>query len=143
MKLRPVIAIIVAGVVWSVAMPALVLLVAIAWPALRDAVALYQQNGGFDMFETPMLITFQFLWPVTNLLTGLVTVLISRRQLEVRIVAGVLTAFFAVQHWWVYWFDFPVWYNVIVVLLVAPFVLLGGRLPALAAPEPSGEARIS
>lgn len=132
MKIRPIAAVVAAGLVWAVTMPALVLLLAFAWPSLYEAVRIYQQTRGFDMFDTNMLVAFQFLWPVTNVLAGLVTVLISRRQLEVRVVAVLLTVYFALNHWWAYWFDFPVWYNVIVVLLVAPMVLLGGRLPGLA-----------
>lgn len=131
MNLRAIVAVVVAALVWAVTMPALVLLLALFWPALYEAVQIYQQQGGFDMFDNGTLVAFQFLWPLTNLLTGLVAVSISKRQLEVQLVAGLLTVYFAYNHWWAFWVDFPVWYNVIVVILVAPMVLLGGRLPGL------------
>jgi hypothetical protein len=126
MKLRSILGVVAGGLVWMVMMPLLIILLTFVWPSLDSAVRLYMETSRFQVFDTSMLVAFQFLWPVTNGLAGLVTSLISKQQAAVSFLAAILVVYFAYNHLWVYWNDFPVWYNVLVVILVVPAVILGG-----------------
>jgi hypothetical protein len=125
--LRSVLAVVAGYAVWTVAFWILIFLLALAWPALRDAGVVFFEQGRYDIFATPMLVAFQFMWPIANAAAGLVTRLISRRQLEVWVLAALLFAYF---HLWALWDELPVWYNVVVVIPVVPMVLVGGLLGA-------------
>src|SRR5580765_3067468 len=132
MKVRSVIAILAGGLVWMFTFPLLVGLMTTVWPSLREAVQLFRNTGRFNVFgSTSMLIAFQVLWLLTNGTAGLVTALISKRKTEVLILMGILVAWFAYNHFWAKWDQFPVWYNVLVVVFVAPMVVVGGMIPEL------------
>ena len=132
MKVRSVIAILAGGLVWKFTFPLLVGLMTTVWPSLREAVQVFRNTGRFNVFgSTSMLIAFQVLWLLTNGTAGLVTALISKRKTEVLILMGILVAWFAYNHFWAKWDQFPVWYNVLVVVFVAPMVVVGGMIPEL------------
>jgi hypothetical protein len=132
MKVRSVIAILAGGLVWMFTFPLLVGLMTTVWPSLREAVQVFRNTGRFKVFgSTSMLIAFQVLWLLTNGTAGLVTALISKRKTEVLILMGILVAWFAYNHFWAEWDQFPVWYNVLVVVFVAPMVVVGGMIPEL------------
>ena len=132
MKVRSVIAILAGGLVWMFTFPLLVALMTTVWPSLREAVQVFRNTGRFHVFgSTSMLIAFQVLWLLTNGTAGLVTALISKRKTEVLILMGILVAWFAYNHFWAEWDQFPVWYNVLVVVFVAPMVVVGGMIPEL------------
>ena len=132
MKVRSVIAILAGGLVWMFTFPLLVGLMTTVWPSLREAVQVFRNTGRFNVFGiTSMLIAFQVLWLLTNGTAGLVTALISKRKTEVLILMGILVAWFAYNHFWAKWDQFPVWYNVLVVVFVAPMVVVGGMIPEL------------
>ena len=132
MKVRSVIAILAGGLVWMLTFPLLVGLMTTVWPSLREAVQVFRNTGRFNVFgSTSMLIAFQVLWLLTNGTAGLVTALISKRKTEVLILMGILVAWFAYNHFWAKWDQFPVWYNVLVVVFVAPMVVVGGMIPEL------------
>jgi hypothetical protein len=132
MKVRSVIAILAGGLVWMFTFPLLVGLMTTVWPSLREAVQVFRNTGRFNVFgSTSMLIAFQVLWLLTNGTAGLVTALISKRKAEVLILMGILVAWFAYNHFWAEWDQFPVWYNVLVVVFVAPMVVVGGMIPEL------------
>jgi hypothetical protein len=132
MKVRSVIAILAGGLVWMFTFPLLVGLMTTVWPSLREAVQVVRNTGRFNVFgSTSKLVAFQFLWLLTNGTAGLVTALISKRKTEVLILMGILVAWFAYNHFWAEWDQFPVWYNVLVVVFVAPMVVVGGMIPEL------------
>ena len=132
MKVRSVIAILAGGLVWMFTFPLLVGLMTTVWPSLREAVQVFRNTGRFNVFgSTSMLIAFQVLWLITNGTAGLVTALISKRKTEVLILMWILVAWFAYNHFWAKWDQFPVWYNVLVVVFVAPMVVVGGMIPEL------------
>ena len=132
MKVRSVIAILAGGLVWMFTFPLLVGLMTTVWPSLREAVQVFRNTGRFNVFgSTSMLIAFQVLWLLTNGTAGLVTALISKRKTEVLILMGILVAWFAYNHFWAEWDQFPVWYNLLVVVFVAPMVVVGGMIPEL------------
>lgn len=130
MKLRPVIAILCGGLVWAFTFPLLVVLMTLVWPSLDEAVQVYRKTHQFSVFgSTSMLIAFQLLWALTNGTAGLVTALISKRKIEVLILMVIFVTWFAYNHLWVEWDEFPAWYNLLVVALVAPMVTIGGMIP--------------
>jgi len=132
MKVRSVIAILAGGLVWMFTFPLLVGLMTTVWPSLREAVQVFRNTGRFNVFgSTSKLVAFQVLWLLTNGTAGLVTALISKRKTEVLILMGILVAWFAYNHFWAKWDQFPVWYNVLVVVFVAPMVVVGGMIPEL------------
>ena len=132
MKVRSVIAILAGGLVWMFTFPLLVGLMTTVWPSLREAVQVFRNTGRFNVFgSTSMLVAFQVLWLLTNGTAGLVTALISKRKTEGLILMGILVAWFAYNHFWAKWDQFPVWYNVLVVVFVAPMVVVGGMIPEL------------
>ena len=132
MKVRSVIAILAGGLVWMFTFPLLVGLMTTVWPSLREAVQVFRNTGRFNVFgSTSMLIAFQVLWLLTNGTAGLVTALISKRKTEVLILMWILVAWFAYNHFWAKWDQFPVWYNLLVVVFVAPMVVVGGMIPEL------------
>jgi hypothetical protein len=126
--LRSILAVAAGYAVWAVAFWVLIFLLALVWPALRDAGGVFFEQRRYDIFATSMLVAFQLMWPFANAAAGLVTRLISRRQPEVWCLAALLFVYFAYNHWWVLWDELPVWYNVVVVIPVVPFVLIGGML---------------
>jgi hypothetical protein len=131
MKLRSVVAVVVGGLVWAAVSALLLYLEARAWPAMAEGARAYAETGSYAGFDTPMLVSFQVMWLITNAFSGFITGLIARRGAEVAVLAIVLVAYFAYNHLWALWDDLPVWYNVVVVLLVVPLVLVGGRLARL------------
>jgi hypothetical protein len=142
MQLRPVIAILAGGLVWAFMFPLLVVLMTFVWPSLDEAVQVYRKTQQFDVFgSTSMLIVFQLLWALTNGTAGLVTAVISKRRIEVLILMVILVAWFGYNHLWAEWDEFPVWYNLLVVALVAPMAIVGGMIPELVrGPRKSGES---
>ena len=128
MKLRSVIAVVAGLAVWAVTFPLVAMLEAQFWPSLVEAVRTYFETQSYAVFNTSMLVSFQAIWPLTNFAAGLATGVIARRLTEVWVLCGILLAYFAYNHLWALWDDLPVWYNLLVVVLVAPFVLVGGHV---------------
>jgi hypothetical protein len=125
MKLRPILAVVAGYAAWVVGFWVPNILLALVWPALREVAAIWSEQGRYDVFDTSMLIAFQFTWPIANAAAGFVTRLISRRQLEVWCIAALLFAYFAFNHLYALWDQMPAWYNVIVVIPVVPMVIVG------------------
>ena len=128
MKIRSVVAVVVGGLVWAAVSALLLFLEAQVWPAMAEGARLYAETGSYAGFDTPMLVSFQVMWLITNAFAGLMAGLIANRRTEVSVLAILLVAYFAYNHLWALWDDFPVWYNVLVVLVVVPAVLFGGVL---------------
>lgn len=125
MKLRSILAVVAGYVAWVVAFFVPIMLVAFFWPSLREAVRISVAQGRYDVFDTSMLVAFQLIWPIANGAAGLVTRLISKRQVEVWCLTALLLAYFAYNHFWVLWDQLPVWYNLLVVVQVVPMILVG------------------
>jgi hypothetical protein len=131
MKLRSIVAVVAGLLVWAVTFPLLAVLEAQFWPALAEATGTYFETQSYAVFNTAMLASFQVIWPLTNGAAGLVTGLIAKRLAEVWFLCVILFAYFAYNHLWALWDDLPLWYNLLVVVLVAPFILGGGLVARL------------
>ena len=140
MKLRPIFAVVAGYLAWAAGFWVPAFALALAWPELRPLAQLAFEEGRYDVFETPMLVSFQVIWIVANGAAGFVARLIAKRRLEVWVLAALLFAYFAYNHLWALWNVMPDWYNVLVVVLVVPGVLLGSRVAeAIGARRGSGE----
>lgn len=128
MKLRPILALVAGYLGWVVGFWAPAIALATAWPAVREPARMAFEEGRYDVFSTPMLVSFQLLWVLANGTAGLVTRLVSRRRPEVWVAAALLLAYFVYNHFWFVWGVMPDWYNVLVVVLTVPSVLTGDRL---------------
>ena len=131
MRLRSILAVVAGYVAWVVAFWVPIILMTLVWPSLREAGRISIAQGRYDVFDTTMLVVFQLTWPVANGAAGLVTRLISKRQMEVWCLAMLLLAYFAYNHLWALWDQLPVWYNLLVVVLVVPMVLIGSMAAQL------------
>jgi hypothetical protein len=131
MKLRSILAVVAGYVALVVIFFTLVILMGQFWPALKEAAGIFAAQGRYDVFDMSMLVVFQCTWLVANGTAGLVTRLISKRQAEVWCLAALLFAYFAYNHLWAVWDQLPVWYNLLVVVLVVPMVLVGSRAAQL------------
>ena len=67
-------------------------------------------------------------WALAEVLAGWIAVAVARRRQVAWALAAVLALYLSVLHLYLYWPDFPWWYNVAVALAAAPAVLLGGKL---------------
>lgn len=131
MKRRPILSVVAGYAACIATFWILVILMGFVWPSLRDAGRLSATQGRYDVFDTSMLVAFQLTWPVANGVAGLVTRVISKRQMEVWCLAALLLAQFAYNHLWRIWDQMPVWYNLLVVVLVVPMVLVGSMVAQL------------
>ncbi|MET0656768.1 MAG: hypothetical protein ABW110_01265 [Steroidobacteraceae bacterium] len=132
MKARSIVALIAGGLVWAFLFPSLVWLVSLFWPALDKSLEIFRQTHRYDVFSsTSILLLFQLLWAITNCTVGFVATLISKRKTEALILMAILVAYFAFRHFWTEWDQFPAWYNVLVVVLAAPMVVVGATISEL------------
>jgi hypothetical protein len=75
-------------------------------------------------------------WALAGVLAGSIAAAIGGRRETVLALAGVIAAYLCLLHLYLYWPNFPWWYNLGVALPAAPAVLLGGTLRrALARPR--------
>jgi hypothetical protein len=128
--LRPIAALVGGYVAWVAAFWAPMFLMAFVWPALRGTARVFFEQQRYDVFDTSMLIAFQFVWLFANGSAGFVVRWIGKRPLELRWFAVLLFLYFAYNHLWALWDQLPAWYNVLVVIPVMPMVLIGGTLEA-------------
>ena len=114
-------------IVW---MPVFFLLAALGnfiWPQYTThAQAWFEQN--VFTFPAPMAAYNAACWALAEVLAGWIAVAVARRRQVAWALAAVLALYLSVLHLYLYWPDFPWWYNVAVALAAAPAVLLGGKL---------------
>ena len=130
MRWRSVLSVPAAYITWVIAFWSPIFLTSVFWMPLQETGQQFWAEQRYDIFPTDQLVLFQIVWLFANAAVGFVTRLVSRRQLEVWIVAGLLFVYFAYNHWWALWGVMPDWYNAIVVIPVIPMVLMGATLAA-------------
>ena len=125
--LRAVLGFVVAVVFWMAAFFTLTFGVAFFWPAYAVHGRTWFESGAFT-FEPPMAAVNVACWALAEVLAGWLAVAIGRRREVAWGLAALLALYLGVLHLYVEWSTFPWWYNVCVVALAAPAVLLGGKL---------------
>ena len=126
---RAVLGFVIAAVLWMPAFFALTFLVAFVWPAYAVHGGTWFETGVFT-FEPPMAAVNVVCWVLAEVLAGWIAVAIARRRQAAWALGAVLALYLAIVHLYLYWPNFPWWYNVAVAGLAAPAVLLGATLPA-------------
>jgi Ca2+/H+ antiporter len=124
-RLRSILAVVAGYLAWVAGFWVPAIALASVWPELAP---LAFEDGRYDVFETPMLMSFQLIWVLANSAAGFVTRLVAKSRIEVWVAAALLFAYFAYNHFWVVWNVMPDWYNVLVVVLAVPGVLIGSRV---------------
>lgn len=127
--LRGVLGFVVAAVLWMAAFFVLTVAIAAAWPAYAAHGRTWLESGVFT-FEPPMAVLNVACWVLAEVFAGWVAVAIGRRREAAWALAAVLVAYLGTLHLFLEWATFPWWYNVAVVGLAAPAVLLGGKMAA-------------
>lgn len=127
--IRAVLGFIVAAVVWMPAFFALARLGFFIWPDYETHARAWLDDGVFT-FPSAMAAYNVVCWALAEVLAGWLAVAIGKRREVGWVLAAVLTLYLSVLHLYLYWPNFPWWYNVGVALLAAPAVLLGGKLAA-------------
>lgn len=78
-----------------------------------------------------MLVVLLLNYVPIGLVSGWITVSITENRLHSWIVATPTLLYALFQHLHTLWNALPAWYNVGVVLIIYPFVVIGGRLVRL------------
>jgi hypothetical protein len=96
------------------------------WPAYAVHVNTYQQEQLFTL--TPvMAVSTVLLWIVAAFAAGFVAMKIARNWGAVQVLAALVMADAVRIHLILSWATFPWWYNIALVLLFGPAILLGAR----------------
>jgi hypothetical protein len=125
--MRAVLGFVVAVVVW---MPAFFVLAGLGnfiWPDYGTHAQVWFDENVFT-FPAPMAAYNAACWAVAEVLAGWLAVAVGKRREVAWALAAVLAAYLGFLHLYLYWPNFPWWYNVAVALPAAPAVLLGGML---------------
>ena len=105
------------------------------WPAYREAAAFMFREQDFSHFTTVMLCLNLVIFIIEGLITGWLTSAISRSRTPVLIVSLLYLLYTGFNHYYMVWDKLPVWYNLIVPLVIAGSIFLGGQLAKSTASE--------
>jgi hypothetical protein len=125
--MRSVLGVVVGAVMWVMGFFALASGLAQLWPDYAIHGRQWVRDGVFT-FTPSMAFCNVALWVLAEIAAGWVAAKISKRRGAVWVLAGLLGIYLATLHFVLYWFRFPWWYNVGVVITAVPAVLLGARL---------------
>lgn len=102
-------------------------------PEYGEAARMMFQEQDTSGFTTPLLFMNWVLFVIAGLVVGWATSLIGRSRQSTPVLSAAFLIFMVVNHYVLEWDSFPVWYNLIVPLIIAGTILVGGRI--LPAPE--------
>jgi len=128
MKARALVGILAGYAAWWVLFLGSLAVSGTLWPAFLEAGRPVFDARDYSQLTTPMLVLSAGIWLYTNLGTGWITARIAGSRMPVWFVAVPLFAYLAYSHLYRLWFDLPPWYNLTVVAIFPPLVLLGARL---------------
>ena|SRR5262245_15250217 len=132
---RGVLGVVAGWILWLVAFMALAIGLAAVWPEYRVHGRAWMYDHVFD-FPTNMAIVNVIFWIVAEIAAGWVAMAVARRREAVWVLAAIVVGYLGYEHLYAEWANIPAWYNLSVVILAVPAVLLGARLagrPALPA----------
>ena len=124
---RGVLGFVVGVIVWMPAFFLIVFLVALVWPEYAAHGRVWFETGVFT-FDTPMSVVNIIGWVLAETFAGWAAVAVARRPEPAWALAAVIALYLAFLHLYLYWPNFPWWYNVAVAGLAAPAVLVGSKL---------------
>ncbi len=124
---RDVFGVVIGAVVWMLGFFVLALILAQLWPDYAIHGREWTRQGVFTF--TPLMACCNLVfWVLAEIGAGWGAGKIAKRPAAVWVLAGLLGMYLAALHLVLYWPRFPWWYNLGVVILVVPAVLLGGKL---------------
>jgi len=125
--LRGVLGFAIGVVLWMPVFFLLVFLVALVWPEYASHGRTWFETGVYT-FEAPMSVVNATSWALAAVSAGWIAVAIARHPRAAWALAAVLALYLGFLHLYLYWPNFPWWYNVAVAGFAAPAVLLGSKL---------------
>jgi hypothetical protein len=105
---------------------AFVAVVAVAGVAMRAAWPDYARVADAMTFTLPMMIARLSIGALATIAAGLVTAVITRRSMLVRLAPGVLLLVAFIPQHIMLWEKFPIWYHLTFLLSLVPLAYLGG-----------------
>ena len=124
---RGVLGFVIGVVLWMPAFFLLVFLVSLVWPEYASHGRVWFETGVYT-FAAPMSVVNATAWALAAVFAGWVAAAVARRPQAAWVLAAVLALYLGFLHLYLYWPNFPWWYNVAVAGLAAPAVLLGSKL---------------
>lgn len=97
---------------------------------------------GVFTFEPAMAAVNVACWTVADVFAGWLATVVARHRGAAWALAAVLALYLGFLHLYLYWPNFPWWYNVAVAGLAAPAVLLGAALARPRLPVTAGQAAL-
>jgi hypothetical protein len=124
---RDVLGVVIGAVVWMLGFFVLALVLARLWPDYAIHGREWTRQGVFTF--TPLMACCNLVfWVLAEIGAGWGAGKIAKRHAAVWVLAGLLGMYLAALHLVLYWPRFPWWYNLGVVILVVPAVLLGAKV---------------
>lgn len=127
MTWRSVVGIIVGAAVWLALFMALAIGLGQLWPDYAAHGNTWFEEGVFT-FTTAMAVSNLVLWVLAEIGAGFTAAKISAQPVGYLTLAGLVTAYLALQHLVLSWDVFPWWYNLGVVIPAFGAVLLGAKI---------------
>jgi UPF0716 family protein affecting phage T7 exclusion len=122
--LRNILGIIAGAALCNFGFVALALGLAQLWPAYSGHVQVYREQNLF-MFPPLMAASTVLLWMIAAFAAGFAAMKIAHHWFAVLVLAALVVGDTVRIHVILRWADFPWWYNVALVVLFGPSILLG------------------
>jgi hypothetical protein len=131
MNWRSIVAGIVGLALWVFLFYALGIGVGLVWTGYREAARVMFQERSFLLFTVPMLFANLLVFFLSGYTAGQVSTVIARHRGAALVLSVLLLIYAVTEHYWLLWDSLPSWYNLIVPIVIAGSVWLGGRLATL------------
>jgi hypothetical protein len=122
--LRNILGIIAGAALCNFGFVALALGLAQLWPAYAGHVQVYREQNLF-MFPPLMAASTVLLWMIAATAAGFVAMKIARHWIAMLVLVALVVGGAVRIHLILRWADFPWWYNIALVVLFGPSILLG------------------
>jgi hypothetical protein len=109
--------------------------IGLLWPEYRESARVMFQERAFRLFTPPMLVSNLLVFAVAGMAAGRVSTVIARSRIAALVLAAVLLLYAIIEHYVLLWDQLPHWYNLIVPVMIAGSVWLGGRTPVFRAAQ--------
>lgn len=98
------------------------------WPEYREAARVMFREGDLRLFTTPMLFANFFVFTVAGIVVGCISTLLGKSRIPALVLAALFLIYAVINHYVLEWEQLPPWYNLIVPVVIAGFIWLGGRV---------------
>lgn len=126
--LRPIAALVAGCAIWWFLFLAVGIAFGLLWPDYREAARLMFDEDDLSHFTTPMLFVNFVVFAAAGIVAGWLAALIGGSRLATLSLTLLFFIVMAYNHYVRVWEALPAWYNVVVPVVIAGTVTLGGRL---------------